>query len=59
MALPTNWRQYKEGQDVPTGYSVFNNIFVYTKQYNFLSTQGVLNLTPISDVLSGCHVPGE
>ncbi|KAJ9071539.1 hypothetical protein DSO57_1035920 [Entomophthora muscae] len=52
MALPTSQRRYKEGQDIPIGYTVFKNICVPTKQYNYLSTQGVLNTPLVQDVVN-------
>ncbi|KAJ9086196.1 hypothetical protein DSO57_1006707 [Entomophthora muscae] len=49
MALPTGQRRYKEGQGIPSGFAVFNNVPVPTKQYNFLSTYRILNPPPIPE----------
>ncbi|KAJ9062574.1 hypothetical protein DSO57_1009377 [Entomophthora muscae] len=56
MALPTGWRDYKERQDVPTGFVVFNNLLAPTKQYNFIRIQGVLNPPP-TPILQTTEIP--
>ncbi|KAJ9067570.1 hypothetical protein DSO57_1037831 [Entomophthora muscae] len=57
MALLTIWRGYKEGQDVPIGFTIFNSILFLTKQYNLLHAQKLLNLPITSSSLQVPEIP--
>ncbi|KAJ9062846.1 hypothetical protein DSO57_1006294 [Entomophthora muscae] len=47
MVLPSSWRDYKEGQDVPAGFVIYNNVLVPVEQYNTLKARKLLPTTTI------------
>ncbi|KAJ9061908.1 hypothetical protein DSO57_1015940 [Entomophthora muscae] len=57
MILPNSWRVYKEGQDIPTGFVIYNNVLVPNEQYNTLKAHRLLPTVPTTTAPQQSEIP--